>query len=108
MTYKEIAEMIESMGLPYAYHAFPNNGAPELPYIVFNYPSRDDFGADNFNYVHIENVDIELYTENKDFATESAIESVLEQNGLFYSKTEMYLESEYMYEILYEVQTVIK
>lgn len=108
MTYKQIAEMIESMGLPYAYHAFPINGAPNLPYIVFNYPNRDDFGADNMNYVHIDNVDIELYTENKDFTLESSVESVLEQNGLFYSKSVMYLQTEHMYEILYEVQTVIK
>lgn len=108
MTYEQIATMIESMGLPYVYHAFPINGAPSLPYIVFNYPNRDDFGADNMNYVHIDNIDIELYTENKDFTLESSIESVLEQNGLFYSKSVMYLQTEHMYEILYEVQTVIK
>ena len=108
MTYKEISTMIGTMGLSYAYRFFPLNEAPALPYIVFYYPNNDDFSADNENYVPIVDVNIELYTENKDFDTESSVEAVLKQNGFFYEKSEYYLETEQMYEVLYQIQDVIK
>ncbi len=106
MTYREIAEMIASIGLPYTYYSFPIGQAPNLPYIVFYYPSNDDFSADNKNYVPILNVNVELYTQEKDFDTEATVETVLAANGIYYSKTESYLESEQMYEVLYEFQLV--
>ena len=73
MTYKEIATMINGIGLPFTYNSFPENIAPDPPYIVFNYPENDDFGADNTNYVSIDVLNIELYTSNKDFQTEAKI-----------------------------------
>ena len=107
MTYKEITTMISTIGLSYAYRFFPENSAPPLPYIVFYYPSNDDFAADNVNYVPIVNVNIELYTENKDFETEASVESVLNANRLFFVKTETYLNSEEMFEVLYQMQIPI-
>ena len=106
MSYEQIATMINSIGLPYAYFSFPENEAPALPYIVYHYPSSEDFGADNTNYVSIDNLSIELYTENKDFTTESTVESVLNANGFYYQKTESYLRTERMYMVLYEVQAI--
>ena len=101
MTYQEIASMIESMGLPFTYNSFPNNIAPDPPYIVFNYPQRDDFGADDINYVNIDVLNLELYTANKDFSLEKTVEAVLEENGFFYEKTETYIRQENLYQITY-------
>ncbi len=106
MTYKEIATMISSIGLEYTYDSFPNNIAPLPPYIVFNYPQNDDFGADNINYVSIDVLNIELYTSEKDFNTESLVESVLNENGLFYEKTETYIRNEHLYQITYVCEVV--
>ena len=106
MSYQDIANMIESIGLPFAYRYFPIGDVPDLPYIVFYYPSRENFGADNIAYVPFENVNIELYTENKDFSTEESVEAVLTQNGFFYEKSETYLSTEQMYEVLYEIQFI--
>lgn len=108
MTYKEIASMIDSMGLPFAYRFFPLDHAPQLPYIVFYYPNNDDFSADNINYVPKVNINIELYSENKDFETESSVEAVLNQYGFYFEKSEYYLQTEQMYEVLYQIQTLIK
>ena len=66
MTYKEINNMISSIGLDYAYYSFPVDEAPDLPYIVFYYPNYNDLGADDINYQTIAQLNIELYTENKD------------------------------------------
>lgn len=101
MTYKEIATMISGMGLPFTYDSFPNNIAPQAPYIVFNFPNNDDFGADNTNYVNIDVLNLELYTENKDFETESSVEAVLKENGFFYEKNETYIRQEHLFQITY-------
>lgn len=107
MTFKEIADMVNTIGLPYAYYSFPIGEAPDLPYVVFYYPSSDDFAADNQNYIPVTNVNLELYTENKDFSSEQTVENVLKQYGIFYDKTESYIDSERMYQILYEFQVMI-
>ena len=106
MTFQEVATMIESIGLPFTYDSFPNNIAPTPPYIVFNYPQNDDFGADNINYVSIDVLNIELYSASKDFANEQAIESVLAQNGFYYEKSEAYIRSENLFQITYVTQVI--
>ena len=108
MTLKDIPIMIESIGLPYTYDFFPNNEAPQLPYIVFNYPSRDDFGADNINYSKISILNVELYTASKDIDLEKRVEAVLEENGFFYEKNEAYIRNENIYQVSYVMQFVIK
>ena len=106
MTYKEIATMIDSIGLPYTYDSFPNNIAPTPPYIVFNYPQNNDFGADNINYVSIDTLNLELYTSEKDFTSEASVEAVLNANGLFYEKTEAYIRQENLFQITYVCQVI--
>lgn len=106
MTFQEIASMIQGMGLPFTYDSFPNNIAPNPPYIVFNYPQNDDFGADNLNYVSIDVLNIELYTSTKDFALESSIEAVLNENGFFYTKNESYIRNENLFQITYVTQVI--
>lgn len=108
MTFKEISQMIHSIGLPYTYDFFPENIAPAPPYIVFNYPNRDDFGADNINYSKISVLNIELYTATKDFDLENTVESVLTQNGFYYEKNEAYIRNENLYQISYVMEFVIK
>ena len=106
MTYKQIADMIASIGLDYTYDFFPNNIAPQPPYIVFNYPQNNDFGADNTNYVSIDTLNLELYTSVKDFDTEASIEAVLNANGLFYEKTETYIRAENLFQISYVCEVI--
>lgn len=107
MTYKEIFEMLESTDLPVVYNAWKIGSVPALPYIVFTYPSNDDLMADNLNYQTIVNMNVELYTENKDFVAESLVEGVLNANGLAYSKTSNWIDSEKMYETLYQTEVLI-
>lgn len=106
MTFIEVKQMIESIGLPFTYDSFPNNIAPTPPYIVFNYPQNDDFGADNTNYVSIDVLNIELYSASKDFANEQTIEAVLTQNGFYYEKSEAYIRSENLFQITYVTQVI--
>ena len=84
MSYEDIATMIESFGLPYAYYQFPEGTGQEPPFVVFFYSNIDDVYADDSNYQRIVTVNIELYTREKDFEHEETIETVLADNGLTY------------------------
>ena len=46
-------------------------------------------------------VHIELYTDLKDLTQELAVESVLDTHGIFYNKTETWIESEKLYEVMF-------
>ena len=107
MTYKEIAQLIDGIGYPYAYYQFEQETAKEPPFICFYYPGRDDMLADDSNYAQITELTIELYTDNKDFAAEAAVESALEAAGIVYEKDEAYIDSERMYMITYNTEVLI-
>ena len=106
MKFKDIKTMIASIGLPYTYDSFPENIAPNPPYIVFTYPNNNDFAADTTNYVSIDTLNIELYTANKDFTTEASVEAVLNANGFFYQKTETYIRQENLFQIRYVSEVI--
>lgn len=46
-------------------------------------------------------MNIELYTDVKDFSVEQKVEAVLDAHGIFYEKSEVWIESEKLYEVLY-------
>ena len=106
MTVKEVKELIESIGLPCTYYSYPEDHAPDLPFIVWYFPNSANFGADDTVYQQIEVLSIELYTENKDFLIESQIEEVLVNLGIW-DKYETYIDDEHMYQVLYQTQVYI-
>lgn len=107
MTYKQIASMVSSIGLPYAYYQFPEGTAQAPPFVVFFYADTDDVFADDTNYQRIATLNIELYTSEKDFSTESTVEQILKNNNLTYYKEENYIDSEQMWQIAYEMEVMI-
>lgn len=107
MTYKQIASMVSSIGLPYAYYQFPEGTAQAPPFVVFFYVDTDDVFADDTNYQRIATLNIELYTNEKDFAMESTVEQILTNNNLTYYKEENYIDSERMWQIAYEMEVLI-
>ena len=46
-------------------------------------------------------VHVELYTDKKDPVTEARLEGVLDRHDIFYDKSEVWIESERLYEVLY-------
>lgn len=107
MTYQNIATMLNSVGIPTAYHHFEEGSGQEPPFICFFYESSADMYADDSNYQKIENLVVELYTDNKDFALEQRLESVLRAAGLTWSRDETYISTERMYEVVYNIVVII-
>jgi len=109
VTREQIASMIESIGLPYAYDHFEETEAPgNPPFICFFYPSHDDFIADDTNYQSIIRLVIELYTDNIDFTLESRVESALTGAGLPYTSEREWIESERMYQTTYNTEVTLQ
>ena len=99
--------MIEVMGFPFAYLSFPIGEAPNLPYIVYYYRSSSNVAADDTVYQRVMALNIELYTPTKSFEAEATVEAVLDANNVVWDKTETYIDSENMYEVLYQTEIFI-
>lgn len=106
MTYEEIAQMIESIGLPYAYYQFPDDTQQAPPFICFLY-DYDDIYADDSNYVKRVVLTVELYTDTKNIPLESAVEAVLDENEMTWSKESTYIDSERMWQTSYSMEVFI-
>ncbi len=107
MTYEQVNTMIEEIGINYAYYQFPDGTEVAPPFLCFYYPERDDFYADDTNYVRIERLIIELYTKEKDFVSEEAIETVLTEHGIPYTRYESYIDTEQLIMNTYESEVII-
>lgn len=107
MTGREVFQIVKAVGFPAAYHHFEEGQEPDKPYLVYLYPGTNNFSADGIVYQGVNRLDIELYTDKKDLEAERRVEAVLNKHGFFYEKTEMYLESEKMFEVLYEMEVLI-
>ena len=104
MSHEEVMKMMEETGLPFAYDHFVEGESPEPPFLVFLYPKADNFAADGSAYFKISRLDVELYTDLKQPELEERIEAVLLKHGIFYGKSEVFIESEQLYEVLYEME----
>lgn len=107
MTFQEVNNMVESIGLPYAYFQFPEKTGQAPPFICFFYTNSDDLFADDSNYQDIRRLNIELYTSTKDFALEKTIEDTLKLNGFSYYREENFIETEKIWQIAYEMEVLI-
>ena len=106
MTYDAIVEMLEEAGLPLAYDHFAEGESPAPPFLIFLFPSSDNFSADGIVYQRIDALHIELYTDRKQPETEKRLETVLERHGIFYEKTEVWIDTERLYEVLYSTEVL--
>lgn len=107
MTREEVCQMVQSIGLPFAYFEFTEDTAQAPPFVVWFFASDTDVKADNCNYCDKEVLAIELYTKIRDFEQEKAIEDILTANGFCYSKEPNFIDSEKMWQIAYESEVII-
>ena len=107
MEHEEVIALMEEIkavtGAEYSYDHFAEGESPDPPFICFLYPAAVNFGADDIVYSSAKELDIELYTDYKDPDLESSIEEILTAHELYYEKSEVWIESEKMYEVLYEM-----
>ena len=96
-----ITQIIKDIDIAFAYDHFAEGESPKPPFICYNFPASDNFAADGRVYFKVRQVHIELYTDFKDLQVETKIEDVLDKHGIFYNKTETWIENEKLYEVIY-------
>ena len=101
---QDLLDLLTEIGLPFAYDHFAEGESPDPPFITFLLPGSDNFSADGKVYLKVDVVHIELYTDEKNPETEHLVEDVLDAHNIFYEKTEVWIESERLYEVLYSFE----
>ncbi|CUX18989.1 hypothetical protein [Clostridium sp. C105KSO13] len=101
---KELIAIMTESGLPFAYDHFAEGESPDPPFICFLLPGSDNFAADGKVYYKINEVHLELYTDTKDLSVEQKLEDLLDEHGIFYEKSETWIDSENLYEVLYQFE----
>jgi len=97
----KLLQIISEIDIPSAYDHFAEGESPDPPFLCYLLPGVDHFAADGKAYFKVDQVHLELYTDRKDPDTEQMIEAVLDGHGIFYDRTEVWIESEQLYEVLY-------
>ena len=106
VTYEEVVSMAEETGYPVTYDHFAEGESPDPPFLVFLFPSSDNFSADGRVYAKIDALHFELYTDKKDPSAEAKVEAVLDGHGIFYDKSEVWIAEERLYEVLYTMEVI--
>ena len=98
---EKILSILNALGIPYAYDHFAEGESPDPPFLCYLFPGSDNFSADGKAYYKIDQVHMELYTDLKAPALENKVEEALDAAYIFYNKSETWIESEKLYEVLY-------
>ena len=104
MTIENLVEMLQELKIPFAYDHFVEGESPEPPFICYLIPGSDNFAADGRVYFKLNEVRIEMYTDFKDISLESRVEDVLDRHEIFYNKSETWIQSEKLYEVMYSFE----
>ena len=101
---EELVQIIQEMQIPFAYDHFAEGESPDPPFICYLIPGSNNFAADGKVYFKINQVRIELYTDSKDLAVERKVEMVMDESGIFYNKSEVWIQSEKLDEVRYSFE----
>lgn len=105
MTRPEIKDMVESIGLPYAYYQWHDDDPDKPsgpPFVIFFFSSGDDFFADGVNFQRIDRLVIEHYSDEVDLETDDAIGEILNAHGLTYEWDREFIREQRMWRTVFE------
>jgi len=91
-------------GLLFACDHFAEGEFLDSPFLVFLFPGSDNFYADGQVYFRISVLHFERYTDAKAPDVEARVEAVLDAHGIFYNKSEVWMETERLYEVFYDME----
>ena len=101
---EELFSILGETQIPFAYDHFAEGESPDPPFICYLLPGSNNFAADGKVYYKISQVNLELYTDRKDPLLEQKLEAALDAASIFYNKTEVWIDSEKLYEVLYQFE----
>lgn len=104
MNQVELVSLLNSLDdIPSFYDHAPNG--TRLPFMTIHITQPDNFAADNSVYCENWHFRIDLYTAEKNPSLEREIKELLNENGIFWYRTETYLDDQHVYEVEFEFDT---
>ena len=100
----KIINILDEIGIPFAYSHFAEGESPDPPFLCYLLPRSDNFSADGAVYHKLSVVHFEVYTDKKDRTLENRVEDVFDKNNIFYNKSEVWINSEKLYEVIYSFE----
>lgn len=109
MTLSEFKKILDTTGYPVAYSHFTatiGNPVPKPPFICYLVTGSPNMIADSKVHFKINDVNIELYTAKKDLVAEAKLEKLLDDNEIPYESSEIYIDSEKLFQKIYETRLI--
>lgn len=104
ITYKQIYDLLCTLGIPVAYDHFDSNKQVVPPFAVYRQTGADTFKANNKTYYKANNFEIELITTKKDLSKDESLEALLDNANIPYDVTEpVWDNDEKIYHTFYEI-----
>lgn len=104
MSLEDLYAILKATGYPVAYSHFKEKTS--LPFITYVVTDSENFFADNKTYKKVDDVQIELYTNKKDLEAEKKLENLLDANEIAYETSEIWIDSEKVFQKNYEVRLI--
>jgi hypothetical protein len=111
MTQAELNTQLKTTKFSVAYNHFivdDNNPPPPTPYIVFLRTFDNNISSDFKVHGKFKNYQIELYTNIKDLESENKVEQVINLIDTDYETFETYIESDNLYQVVYQIKILEK
>lgn len=103
MTLEELKTALDATHLQVSYSSVPIESETK-PYIVYWQTGVRNFAADGIAYYSRKTVTIALYSDNRDRTSEGLIEAQLANSGIYWTKTNEFLEDEKIFETIYTIE----
>ncbi len=101
MTLVELENHLKSLEMPVAYNNFKTG--VNLPFLIYKEKSKAFLRADDNNFYEYKNIQVELYTDKKDFIIESKLETLLNNLEIEFDVSEIYIDSEKLFQRVYTI-----
>lgn len=82
----ELAQMLNNVYPTREYKWEGADNVADMPYIVYELLTTDNFAADNIAYTRSESYEVRLYLPVSSFEPEQALEAAFDNNELFWNK----------------------
>lgn len=105
MKLNDIYTRLKQLNIPVAYRRFKEKPA-SIPFVLYYVDDENIYGSDYENLIRDSDINIELYTIDKSEEIERQIEELFHDFEL--NKTEIYIQSEDLIEILYSFTDIKK
>jgi len=106
MIQSELFTLLKTTLYPVSYHHFTT--APATPYIVYLRAFDNNISSDYKVHGKFKFYQVELYTAKKDLVAEQTLEEVLNGINADYDVTEMYIDTESLYQVIYQIKILDK